>query len=89
MKRWIYLAAVTPDPLAQDAIGGPVPVVSTPLGPYEPDEADALARGRAWLEDVYGTEDIRDYVAEDKLSPEHAQARILDKARRDLWSVDV
>lgn len=33
--------------------------VATPIGPYRPDETDALERGRAFLREAYKTEDIR------------------------------
>lgn len=49
-----YLTAVVPARDPEQA-----PYVATPIGPYRPDETDAMARGRAFLREAYATEDIR------------------------------
>lgn len=50
----IYFAAVVPARDPEQA-----PYVSTPLGPFSPDEREAHHRAVAWLKDAYKTDDVR------------------------------
>ncbi|WIC89219.1 hypothetical protein SEA_BOGOTA_69 [Streptomyces phage Bogota] len=51
----IYFAAVVHDKTDPTR----APYVSTPLGPYHPDELDRIEYAKIWLRDTYATEDIR------------------------------
>ncbi|AXH49458.1 hypothetical protein SEA_CROSBY_70 [Streptomyces phage Crosby] len=53
--KGIYFAAVVHDKTDPTR----APYVSTPLGPYHPDELDRIEHAKIWLRTTYATEDIR------------------------------
>lgn len=59
------------------------PYVSTPLGPYHPDELAAHQRAKAWLADVYKTDDIRLCDPKIKVDVEWARTMIMNDAHKE------
>jgi hypothetical protein len=56
------------------------PYVPIPLGPYHPDELAAHERAKAWLKDVYKTEDIRRCDPNIKVDVQWAQTMVMNAA---------